>query len=188
MTIPYFVSKINEVNLLVRDPDNYNDIFSDTLKFNNINILSSNKLNYKPEVLSDFVTLKKGDIYSEQERSNTFKYFSELKNFKYPIIKLKESEIDSLKLNVDIDLTPMEKYSLGLDLDLSHSNIEDFGVSLGTSIISRNIFKRADFLEFVVKGSIGSSKNVTTSNDFFNLIEFGSDINLNIPKIVFLLI
>ena len=52
----------------------------------------------------------------------------------------------------------MEKYSLGLDLDLSHSNIEDFGVSLGTSIISRNIFKRADFLEFVVKGSIGSSK------------------------------
>ena len=185
VTIPYFVSKINEVNLLVRDPDNYNDIFSDTLKFNNINILSSNKLNYKPEVLSDFVTLKKGDIYSEQERSNTFKYFSELKNFKYPIIKLKESEIDSLKLNVDIDLTPMEKYSLGLDLDLSHSNIEDFGVSLGTSIISRNIFKRADFLEFVVKGSIGSSKNVTTSNDFFNLIEFGSDINLNIPKIVF---
>ena len=185
ITIPYFVSKINEVNLLVRDPDNYNDIFSDTLKFNNINILSSNKLNYKPEVLSDFVTLKKGDIYSEQERSNTFKYFSELKNFKYPIIKLKESEIDSLKLNVDIDLTPMEKYSLGLDLDLSHSNIEDFGVSLGTSIISRNIFKRADFLEFVVKGSIGSSKNVTTSNDFFNLIEFGSDINLNIPKIVF---
>ena len=185
VTIPYFVSKINEVNLLVRDPDNYNDIFSDTIKFNNINILSSNKLNYKPEVLSDFVTLKKGDIYSEQERSNTFKYFSELKNFKYPIIKLKESEIDSLKLNVDIDLTPMEKYSLGLDLDLSHSNIEDFGVSLGTSIISRNIFKRADFLEFVVKGSIGSSKNVTTSNDFFNLIEFGSDINLNIPKIVF---
>ena len=185
VTIPYFVSKINEVNLLVRDPDNYNDIFSDTLKFNNINILSSNKLNYKPEVLSDFVTLKKDDIYSEQERSNTFKYFSELKNFKYPIIKLKESEIDSLKLNVDIDLTPMEKYSLGLDLDLSHSNIEDFGVSLGTSIISRNIFKRADFLEFVVKGSIGSSKNVTTSNDFFNLIEFGSDINLNIPKIVF---
>jgi len=185
VTIPYFVSKINEVNLLVRDPDNYNDIFSDTLKFNNINILSSNKLNYKPEVLSDFVTLKKGNIYSEQERSNTFKYFSELKNFKYPIINLKESEIDSLKLNVDIDLTPMEKYSLGLDLDLSHSNIEDFGVSLGTSIISRNIFKRADFLEFVVKGSIGSSKNVTTSNDFFNLIEFGSDINLNIPKIVF---
>ena len=185
VTIPYFVSKINEVNLLVRDPDNYNDIFSDTLKFNNINILSSNKLNYKPEVLSDFVTLKKGDIYSEQERSNTFKYFSELKNFKYPIIKLKESEIDSLKLNVDIDLTPMEKYSLGLDLDLSHSNIEDFGVSLGTSIISRNIFKRADFLEFVVKGSVGSSKNVTTNNDFFNLIEFGSDINLNIPKIVF---
>lgn len=185
VTIPYFVSKINEVNLLVRDPDNYNDIFSDTLKFNNINILSSNKLNYKPEVLSDFVTLKKGNIYSEQERSNTFKYFSELKNFKYPIIKLKESEIDSLKLNVDIDLTPMEKYSLGLDLDLSHSNIEDFGVSLGTSIISRNIFKRADFLEFVVKGSIGSSKNVTTSNDFFNLIEFGSDINLNIPKIIF---
>ena len=185
VTIPYFVSKINEVNLLVRDPDNYNDILSDTLKFNNINFLSSNKLNYKPEILSDFVTLKKGNIYSEQERSNTFKYFSELKNFKYPIINLKESEVDSLKLNVDIDLTPMEKYSLGLDLDLSHSNIEDFGVSLGTSIISRNIFKRADFLEFVVKGSIGSSKNVTTSNDFFNLIEFGSDINLNIPKIVF---
>ena len=62
------------------------------------------------------------------------------------------------------------------------------GLSLNLYIpffLSFNIFKRADFLEFVVKGSIGSSKNVTTSNDFFNLIEFGSDINLNIPKIVF---
>ena len=185
VNIPYLVSQINDVNVLIRDPDNYNDNFSDTLKFNNIYILSSGKLNYKPQVISDFLTLKKGDIYSDQERSNTFKYFSELKNFKYPIINLKKDKIDSLKLNIDLDLTPMEKYSLGLDLDLSHSNIEDFGLSLGTSIISRNIFKRADFLEFVVKGSIGSSKNVTTSNDFFNLIEFGSDINLNIPKIVF---
>ena len=34
--------------------------------------------------------------------------FSELKNFKYPIIKLKESEIDSLKLN-DIDLINKSK-------------------------------------------------------------------------------
>tara|TARA_B100000963_G_scaffold143275_1_gene124795 strand:- start:87303 stop:89837 length:2535 start_codon:yes stop_codon:yes gene_type:complete len=185
VTIPYSVRKINNVNVLIRDPDNYNDIFSDTLKFNNINILSSGKLNYKPQVISDFLTLKQGDTYSEQERSNTFKYFSELKNFKYPIIDLKEDEIDSLRLNIDLDLTPMEKYSLGLDLDLSHSNIEDFGIGLGASIISRNIFKRADFFEFVVKGSVGSSKNVTTSNDFFNLIEFGSDINLNIPKIIF---
>ena len=52
--------------------------------------------------------------------------------------------------------------------------LQDIGVSVGSSIISRNIFKGAEILEFGVKGSIGSSRDVAEEkSSFFNLFEVG---------------
>ena len=40
--------------------------------------------------------------------------------FKYPSIIYKENTSDSTKLDTEIYLIPKEKFSLGLDFDLSH--------------------------------------------------------------------
>ena len=95
----------------------------------------------------------------------------------------KENNVDSTKLDAEIYLVPKEKFSLGFDFDLSHSNIQDIGVSVGSSIISRNIFRGAEILEFGVKGAVGSSRDVAEEkSSFFNLFEVGLDLGLRVPR------
>ena len=183
----YRVKKIKNINIVLEDSDSNNFMkLNDSIFFDNKTIFYNKKLNYKPEVITNVVDFSEGDIYKEEKRNNTFRYITELKNFKYPSIIFKKNSKDTLGLDLSIILTPMERFSLGFDLDLSHSNIEDFGVGFGSSIITRNLFKESEILEISIKGSIGSSRNVANSNrDFFNLFEIGTDLSIQIPKIVF---
>ena len=184
--IPYVVQKVNKIKLYIEDPNKEFSFYTDTIQFNSLTILSDGKLNYKPKTLASGVTIKEGLPYSDQDRSNTYRYFSDLRIFKYPNIDFSADAKDSLGLISSIYLTPREPFSVGFDLDLSHSNIQFFGISLGSSVISRNVFKGTETLELGLKGTIGASKDVADNNDdFFNIFEFGSDLKLRIPRMVF---
>ncbi len=72
---------------------------------------------------------------------------------------------------------------MGFDLDFTHSNIEDFGISFGTNFNIRNIFRGTENLSFNLNNSIGASKDIGDPNDsFFNLFELGGNLNLRIPR------
>ena len=184
--IPYVVQKVNKIKLFIEDPNKEFSVYTDTIQFNSLTILSDGKLNYKPKTLASGVFIKGGLPYSDQVRSNTYRYFSDLRIFKYPNIDFSTDPKDSLGLISSIYLTPREPFSVGFDLDLSHSNIQFFGISLGSSVISRNVFKGTETLELGLKGTIGASKDVADkSDDFFNIFEFGGDLKLRIPRMVF---
>ena len=184
--IPYVVQKVNKIKLFIEDPNKEFSVYTDTIQFNSLTILSDGKLNYKPKTLASGVFIKEGLPYSDQDRSNTYRYFSDLRIFKYPNIDFSTDPKDSLGLISSIYLTPREPFSVGFDLDLSHSNIQFFGISLGSSVISRNVFKGTETLELGLKGTIGASKDVADKNDdFFNIFEFGGDLKLRIPRMVF---
>ena len=184
--IPYVVQKVNKIKLYIEDPNKEFSVYTDTIQFNSLTILSDGKLNYKPKTLASGVTIKEGLPYSDQDRSNTYRYFSDLRIFKYPNIDFSTDAKDSLGLISSIYLTPREPFSVSFDLDLSHSNIQFFGISLGSSVISRNVFKGTETLELGLKGTIGASKDVADKNDdFFNIFEFGGDLKLRIPRMVF---
>ena len=75
---------------------------------------------------------------------------------------------------------------MGFDFDLSHSNIQDFGFSFGSSFGIRNIFRGAEVLEIGVKNTFGSSSDIASINQqLFNLYELGADIKLRFPRILF---
>ena len=184
--IPYVVQKVNKIKLFIEDPNKEFSVYTDTIQFNSLTILSDGKLNYKPKTLASGVFIKEGLPYSDQDRSNTYRYFSDLRIFKYPNIDFSTDPKDSLGLISSIYLTPREPFSVGFDLDLSHSNIQFFGISLGSSVISRNVFKGTETLELGLKGTIGASKDVADKNDdFFNIFEFGGDLKLRIPRMIF---
>ena len=74
----------------------------------------------------------------------------------------------------------------GFDLDFSHSNIQDFGFSIGSSFGIRNILRGAENLEIGVKNTLGSSSDIASINrQLFNLYELGADIKLRFPRIFF---
>ena len=70
-------------------------------------------------------------------------------------------------LDAQIYLRPKERFSLGFDFDVSHSNIQDIGITLGSSVISRNVFRGAEILEVGVKGTVGASSDVAEQKNTF---------------------
>ncbi len=183
LDVPYIIKKIKSLSVFVDNPEQNFEIFTDSINIGDLKIFSVGKLKYNPSIISDGIAIKRNNPYRLNDRKKTYNFFNELQIFKYPSITYKENKIDSTKLDAEIYLVPKEKFSLGFDFDLSHSNIQDIGVSIGSSIISRNIFRGAEILEFGIKGSVGSSRDVAEEkSSFFNLFEVGLDLGLKVPR------
>ena len=183
LDVPYVIKKIKSLSVFVDNPEQNFGIFTDSINIDGLKVFSVGKLKYNPTVISNGIAIKKNNPYRLNDRKKTYNFFNELQIFKYPSIVYKENNVDSTKLDAEIYLVPKEKFSLGFDFDLSHSNIQDIGVSVGSSIISRNIFRGAEILEFGVKGAVGSSRDVAEEkSSFFNLFEVGLDLGLRVPR------
>ena len=183
--VPYRIQKINSIAVYVENPEQSVSVYTDSIRAGNIQLFSVGKLKYKPRVLTDGVKIQQNAPYSYQDRTATYRYFNELQNFKYPSIVYTPSQKDSTLLNAAVYLSPKERFSVGADFDVSHSNIQDVGISLGTSLISRNIFRGGEILEVGIKGTLGASRDVAEEkNSFFNLFEIGGNIRLRVPRVL----
>ena len=180
----YKIKNINDIKIYVESLDELSNIssYTDSIDFNGIKIYSKGNLNYSPKSLTEPIFFKKGQKYIENDKLLTSRYFSNLGAFKYPRIIIEE-QMDSL--NTSIYLLPRDRFSLGFDLDFTHSNIEDFGVSFGTNFNIRNIFGGTENLSINLNNSIGASKDIGDPEDsFFNLFELGGNLNLRIPRAI----
>ena len=180
----YEIKKIDQINVYVESLDELSNIesFTDSINYNGINIFSKGSLNYSPKSITEPIFFKKGENYSEDNKLLTSRYFSNLGNFKYPRILMEEKDNSLIS---SIYLLPRNRFSLGFDLDFTHSNIEDFGISFGTNLNIRNIFRGTENLSINLKNSIGASKDIGIPDDsFFNLFELGGNINLRIPRAI----
>lgn len=183
----YKVHRVKKVNIYTDHTfENSRSEYIDSVTYNNYTIYSNEKLRFRPKAITDAIFVHPGDIYRDNDRSLTYKHISNLRTFKYPNIQY-EYENDSLTdLVTNIYLSPLKKYSLGFDIDVTHSNIQDYGFSFSTSLISRNVFRGAETLEISLRGTLGASKDVADSEDqFFNISEIGADIRLNFPRFFF---
>jgi outer membrane protein assembly factor BamA len=180
----YSVKNINDIKIYVESLDELSNInsYTDSLSYNGIKIYSKGNLNYSPRSLTEPIFFKKSQKFIETDKLLTSRYFSNLGVFKYPRIIVEEQR-DSL--NTSIYLLPRDRFSLGFDLDFTHSNIEDFGISFGTNFNIRNIFRGTENLSVNLNNSIGASKDIGNPEDsFFNLFELGGNLNLRIPRAI----
>ncbi len=180
----YKIRKINEIKIFVESLDDLSNIssYTDSIEYNGIKIFSKGKLNYSTRSLTEPIFFQKNKKFSEEDKLLTSRYFSNLGAFKYPRILIEEK---SDSLNSTIYLLPRDRFSLGFDLDFTHSNIEDFGISFGTNFNIRNIFRGTENLSINLNNSIGASKDIGDPNDsFFNLFELGGNLNLRIPRAI----
>ena len=151
-------------------------------------LYSYDKLDFKPEAITDAVFIKPGQIYRDIDRARTYNRLNSYRVFKYPNIQYMPDPADSTNTDLitNIFLTPQQKYSLGFNFDVSQSNIQQFGIGFGGSLLIRNVFGGAENFEISARGSVGSSKDaVTTSKQdrFFDITEIGGDVSLSFPRI-----
>ncbi|RAV30516.1 translocation and assembly module lipoprotein TamL [Sinomicrobium soli] len=184
--IPYKIHHIKNVNIYADYTFGMEQDSLDSIAYDRFTIYFRDKLRYKPKALADAVAIMPGSLYREIDRTRTYRQISNLKTFKYPNIEYRYARGTDDSLNTNIYLTHRPKFSLGLNTDISHSNIQDIGISFSTSLISRNVFRGTETLEVSARGTVGSSREASNPHDrFFNISEFGGDIRLNFPRIFF---
>ncbi|HLA55428.1 MAG TPA: BamA/TamA family outer membrane protein [Flavobacterium sp.] len=185
-TEPFKIYKISKVNIFSGDPDDKTFTkMTDTVVYNNFTLYSNGKLRYKPKAITDAVFVVKDGLFADYKTTLTSRYLSNLRVFNYPNIQY---AVDSTGngLIANIYLVSRPKYSFGYGLDFTHSNIQDFGISGTSSVSIRNIFRGAETLEISGRGNIGSSKYFANPGDnFFNVLEYGADVKLSLPRIFF---
>ena len=127
--------------------------------------------------MSQSIFLKPNSIYKDTLNNLTRSHLKSLKNFKSTNIKFSTAPGTDDELIMDIFLAPLEKYTLGLDTELTHSNIRNIGTSAKFSISNRNAFKGSELLKMSLLGSWFNANNGPGW-------EIGADISIEIPRFV----
>tara|TARA_Y100001933_G_scaffold256306_1_gene300794 strand:- start:154 stop:2715 length:2562 start_codon:yes stop_codon:yes gene_type:complete len=180
-TKPYKVARHKKINIYADYDINGT---ADTLKkieYENYNIYYSGKLRYKPQALTDAVFFEKDSVYRDLDRIRTYRQITNLNTFKYPNIEfIPDSTQTQLESNIYLAAKP--KYSLNLNFDVTHSNIQQVGTAFSASVITRNVFGGAETLNVSARGSIGLLSDASLSNDDFTS-ELGGDVTITFPRI-----
>ena len=188
--LPLKVHKISKVNITtdygyaLRDTE-----YSDSVELNDHHLYAYDKIRYKPKYLTDAVFIEPGDTYSDESRNQTLIRLSQLGTFRYPDLRFSEDPDDpeGTDLVANIMLTPLPKFNLRADFDVSTSNIQRFGIAGGGSLRIRNVFGGMETLQISGRASIGDSRTAAGSNspELFDITEIGADVSLTIPRIFF---
>jgi len=180
-TVEYQVHKIDQVNIFT---DFLNtDQF---LRYKNYTIYYKDKLRFKPKTLTDAIFFEKDSIYKDTNRTRTYRQITNLNVFKYPSILIEEDSLQPQNLTANIYLSARPKYSSGTEFNITRSNIQQIGLGLSQSLQARNLFRGAENLSLSGRINLGSSRDPSIEdNQFFNILEYGVDLNLNFPRIWF---
>jgi len=188
-TEPFKIYKISDVNIYTDySATNSNDKITDSTTYNNFHLYSHEKLKYRPRAITDAVFITKGGLFADFKTVLTTRYLNNLKIFNYPTILYEVDKRDTTaqSLIAKVYLSPRKKYSLNTTFDVTHSNIQDIGIAGSVSQSIRNVFNGAETLEIAARANIGSSKDLANpDSQFFNVLEYGIDLKLNIPRIWF---
>ncbi|NVN19789.1 BamA/TamA family outer membrane protein [Muricauda sp. HICW] len=179
--MPYKVARHRKINIYADYDLNGNSDSLKTLEYDNHNIIYSGKLRYRPKALTDAIFFEKDSIYRDLDRIRTYRQITNLNTFKYPNIEfIPDSTQTQLETNIYLAAKP--KYSLNLNFDVTHSNIQQVGTAFSASVITRNVFGGAETLNISARGSIGLLSDASLSDGNFTS-ELGGDVNITFPRI-----
>ncbi|MBF00043.1 outer membrane protein assembly factor [Flavobacterium coralii] len=186
-TRPFKIFKVSQVNIYTQNAADPNGTI-DSTTYNGFRIFSNGKLNYRPKALTDPVFITPGSTFSDFRRVLTYRYINNLRVFYYPNINyvVDSTDTEGSSLIANIYLKPRDNFKLLYGIDLTHSNIQDMGIQGSTGLSIRNLFRGAEILDLTLRGNIGSSRDPAISDrSFFNILEYGADAKLSIPRIFF---
>ena len=188
-TKPFTVQKIKRIKVYTDFSYNEKDTpYLDSINYHGYTFYAHKKLKYNPKYLANAIAITPFGVYKDIERKATRTYLNELKLFRSPINMEYKEDTDG-NLIVSIYLTPLKKYGISIDGEVTHSNIKPFGVLGKFSLLDRNIFKGLEIFDVSFQGSFLNLAEDTASPDFnlFGLTswEIGATASLKMPRIFF---
>ncbi len=185
-TKPYQIRKVTKVNVFTDFSFNdKNKTIQDSVHYKGYTFYATDKLKYNPKFLANSIIIQPNSVYKDTELDLTRKHLRELQNFK-PSLDIKYDENEDGSLSANIFLTPLKKFSSGVDTEFTTSNNKPFGILGKFSWLNRNIFKGAEVLELSFQGSfLNTGLDNNSSFLGLNAWEIGSGLSLKIPRIFF---
>lgn len=172
------VHKVTQINVVTDYSYTQKEgVYQDSISYNGIRFLAHKKLKYNPKYLAQSVFFTPGDVYKDTLRNLTRTHLKSLKNFKSTNISFNKINGKEDELRLDLFLAPIEKYTLGFETELTHSNIREIGTSAKFSLTNRNAFRGAELLKFSFLGSYFQANNGPGW-------EIGADASLELPRFI----
>ena len=173
---------INKVNFFV---DTHGVI--DTLQLKRINagkanIYYSDRLRFRPSLLTSNTLFSSGELYNEDNQRNTYQNFTRLGAISGSNIRLEEqtdSTYGRKQLSANIILSHAPTRSLSFDLEGTNS-AGDLGVAASTSFRHKNIFKGSETFTMKLRGAYEAITGLK-GYEGHNYIELGGEMSLGFP-------
>ena len=158
------------------------DSTMDTLMYKNTIFMGTQEdMNIYPKVILNSVYLRKNEIYSRLNHNITLNRLMTMGNFKFVQVKFSESDTTAKGyLDATVLMTPMTKYSFRSELNMIYKSNNYVGPRVNLSILDRNTFKGAEFLNLSMSGSFETQLSKVINNSFSYSIN--PQIELTFPR------
>lgn len=140
---------------------------------------------FKPKAVTIYIFQKKGELYDVNKQMLTTSRLSELNVFRNvpnpSYLKLPDS---SNRLDTKIEIVPLKRMSDRVEGEFLFNNGR-YGFNVGNTFTNRNLFKRAEILEFKINYSVlfDNARNSAYGNGIQNQ-DFKAGVNLIYPRII----
>lgn len=164
----------------------------DTVYYQNFTFLVDGKLKIKPKVILQANYIKPNQDYSQDNVALTQKHLAGLTQFKSINIQFTKSteykkdvwNAENPWLDAHIFLTPNKIKTTVSEAEATVSS-KNYGVSGSITYLNRNIFRGAENFSSKFTGSLQTLSSTQENNDdIFNTFEFGTEIKLDVPKLM----
>jgi len=158
--------KLNHVNIFPNYGVHTSKNQADTVTIRNVNIIQDS-IFFKPRRLRPYMLIEKGQFYQPENFKITTKRLSSIATYKYVNVQFKEmdsTENDSIGyLNTRVQLSPLNKRALNLELQANTKSSGFTGPALALSYTNRNLFKGGEILKLT--GEVGYESQLTNTSD-----------------------
>jgi outer membrane protein assembly factor BamA len=175
---PFTIKDIS-VSIKNRETDNRSGI--DSFMIDSIKYTTTSHL-FNPPFIINSIFMKEGELYSYTQHQRTLERLTRLGVFKFSNIVFSKTGGERNLLNVDIDLTPMEKRSLTAELAAVVKSTQFAGPALNISLLNRNLWGSAENLAINLNTGVETQYKGSAENYLGNLtynIGIGGELTLN---------
>jgi outer membrane protein assembly factor BamA len=156
---------------------------ADTTLINNYYYIDKKHF-FRPEIITDVINLKKGNIYSREAHDFTLSHLMGLGAFKFVNIKFSESpRKDSAMLDADVYLTPLKKKSLRAEVQAVSKSNNFVGPGVAFTFTNRNFLRGAELFQLKINTSYEVQISRQTSGAL-NSFEMGIESSLTVPRFI----
>ncbi|MBK6445903.1 MAG: BamA/TamA family outer membrane protein [Bacteroidetes bacterium] len=172
-----------------KDPTH--SIPQDTIYYHGYYLLSQDSERIiRNDQLLGTIFFQSGDLYLQPSVDYSYTRLQDLNIFKFINIQFsevpREFETDSFKLDVTIQLTPMDQQDVTFEAEATNTG-GNLGLAGSVGYRNKNLFRNAEVLEIKVKGAVEALPNFNQPTEnkkifAFNTFELGPQVNLTFKK------